>query len=32
MQINTGTTLGLGASSTVGDFILAEGPDPFNGS
>lgn len=26
----TGTTIGLGASSTIGDLILLEGPDPFN--
>jgi len=31
MMIKTGTTIGAGASSTVGDFILLEGPDPFNG-
>lgn len=28
---NTGTTIGLGASSTVGDLILLEGPEPFSG-
>jgi hypothetical protein len=28
---NTGTTIGLGASSTVGDLILLEGPDLFRG-
>jgi hypothetical protein len=28
---NTGTTIGLGASSTVGDMTLLEGPDPFSG-
>ena len=28
---NTGTTIGLGASTTVGDLILLEGPDPFSG-
>jgi hypothetical protein len=28
---NTGTTIGLGASSTVGDMELLEGPDPFSG-
>ena len=31
MMIDTGETIGLGASSTVGDFILLEGPDPFSG-
>ena len=31
MMINTGTTIGAGASSTIGDFILLEGPDPFSG-
>jgi hypothetical protein len=30
-EIDTGTTIGAGLSSTVGDFILLEGPDPFNG-
>ena len=31
MEINTGTTIGLGATSTVGDMTLLEGPDPFSG-
>lgn len=30
-DFKTGTTIGLGASSTVGDLILLEGPDPFSG-
>jgi hypothetical protein len=29
--IDTGTTLGAGASTTVGEFILVDGPGPFNG-
>jgi hypothetical protein len=31
MMIDTGTTIGAGASSTVGGFYLLEGPDPFSG-
>jgi hypothetical protein len=31
LQINTGTTLGLGASTTVGDFILVDKPRLYNG-
>lgn len=31
MMIETGTTIGAGASSTIGAFILLEGPDPFSG-
>jgi hypothetical protein len=31
LSIETGTTLGIGASTTVGDFIRIEGPSPFNG-
>jgi hypothetical protein len=31
MMIDTGTTIGAGASSTIGDFILLEGPGPFSG-
>jgi OmpA family len=31
MMINTGITIGAGISSTVGDLILVEGPDPFSG-
>ena len=31
MMVDTGTTIGAGASSTIGDFILLEGPDPFSG-
>jgi hypothetical protein len=31
LKIDTGTTLGLGASTTVGDFVLLDGPDPFSG-
>jgi hypothetical protein len=31
LGFNAGTTLGLGASSTVGDLILLEGPDHFTG-
>jgi hypothetical protein len=30
-RIDTGTTLGGGASSTIGDFIRLEGPSPFHG-
>jgi hypothetical protein len=30
-RIDTGTTLGGGASSTVGDFIRLQGPSPFHG-
>ncbi|HJZ92230.1 MAG TPA: OmpA family protein [Gemmataceae bacterium] len=30
-RIDTGTTLGAGASTTVGDFIRIEGPSPFTG-
>lgn len=30
-RIDTGTTLGAGASTTVGDFIRVDGPLPFNG-
>lgn len=28
---NTGTTIGLGASCTIGDLVLLEGADPFSG-
>jgi hypothetical protein len=31
MMISTGTTIGAGASSTVGTMILLEGPSPFSG-
>jgi hypothetical protein len=31
MMISTGTTIGAGASSTVGAMILLEGPSPFSG-
>jgi hypothetical protein len=31
LRINTGTTLGLGASTTIGDFIRVIGPEPFSG-
>jgi len=30
-RINTGTTLGAGATTTIGDFIRIEGPTRFNG-
>ena len=31
MRISTGCTIGAGASSTLGEFILLEGPGPFTG-